>query len=279
VRCWLRDYKIIFEDKYLEDWFCDDCNSSHTIQTQGNTRFYICSGDKKFLSKYNTQLWKFDYQRLIKNLAGSLDLNPPVKEIVSNKVWQVGRITSGDRIISVYYNKEESVPHSIVSGSVVINPKVTKHISDDILLLSLGEFVNLTSKGLLIEKDYFEQIVLTKFKSVIFRDNGDLVVNGRVIVSVKSTTPEYYFLECLWSDFDKPQGHEYIHEYCGKQLARSQGLEKWQDSSSDQDYCNKRKSAISSKAKTKADKDLLDQVIKKSRTQDRQNAYRLTNPQ
>lgn len=280
VRYWLRDNKIISEEGQLKEWFCDDCNASHTIQFQGKGYFYDCKGNKTSLSKYDIQLWKFNYARLIKCLADNLELNSPTKEIISDKIWQVGKIKKDKETIDIFYNKDVTIPQNIaINRAVIINPNETKQENEDILFLSLGDFVNLNKKGVSVDKDYFEQIVFAKFKPVIFRNNGDLLINGRVLVSTKPTTPEYYFLECLWSDFDQPKSHEYIHEYCGKQLAKSQGLEKWQDSSSDQDYCNKRKSAIFSRARNKMDKDLLDQVIQKTRTQDRENAYRLTNPQ
>lgn len=276
VRYWLRDNKIISNEGRLKEWFCDDCNASHTIQFQGKGHFYICKGNKISLLKYNTQLWKFNYLRLIKCLADKLELDSPTKEIVPDKIWQVGRLKTDKQYVSVFYSHKPSILDSIIGNKVIITPGESKKIDEETYQFSLGDFLQLDKSGIVIDKEYFEQVVLKVFKPVLFKKNGDIMVNGTKIGGIKPTSPQYYFILCLWDNFDEPVSHEEIFGYCKKKFKKVRGVPNWAEYVP-QTFCTKMRALAKDNVKREY-KSLFDDVVISTKTTNSDKAYRMTNP-
>ncbi|MEZ4676433.1 MAG: hypothetical protein R2932_19585 [Caldilineaceae bacterium] len=115
------------------------------------------------------------------------------------------------------------------------------------------------------------------FQRVRFElQNGDLWVDDKRVCTATPATPQFYFVQCLWEAFDAPISHDDIFTYCCRQLAKRDGVEKWQSEYLPSTFCHTMKRLLKRQA---YDKTLCDEVIKATRTHDEQNAYRLTTPQ
>src|SRR5207245_1202693 len=106
-----------------------------------------------------------------------------------------------------------------------------------------------------------------------FQENGDLIVNGEIAGNITPSSPTYFFLKCLWLNFNQPVSHEDIFSYSKAELTKINGLYDFNEYTP-QTFCNKMKSEIKKKAVIK----VIDDILKATRTQEGKNAYRLTHP-
>ena len=138
-----------------------------------------------------------------------------------------------------------------------------------LLFIELEHLVELQSGNLKFNKKVFEKYLVNGFRSVLLDEqNGDLTVNGQLIVTITPSSPEFHFAQALWGNFNLPQSHRslvsHIYEKTRQEYADTESK-----------TCHKMKGNIKKDAKNK---EMIGQIFKATKNEKGENCYIMREP-
>ncbi|MEZ4667579.1 MAG: hypothetical protein R3E39_06635 [Anaerolineae bacterium] len=216
-------------------------------------------------------------------MAHELGIQPYVAPLHTSSIWRLGTVTLKESRIEielwfcrrfsaamlVWLLKQSLDSHTVL---LTLGPKpFLKQLSLPTVCFDLSVLVRGSGHAHLSRHALYRRLNQT-FQRVRFElQNGDLWVDDKRVCTATPATPQFYFVQCLWEAFDAPISHDDIFTYCCRQLAKRDGVEKWQSEYLPSTFCHTMKRLLKRQA---YDKTLCDEVIKATRTHDEQNAYR-----
>lgn len=286
VAHWAMDNGIYKKIKALKDVQCKSCSDSHRIQSRNESFFYFCpvTNTKEWVDPSELERWTLNSKNLLSLLSSQLELTGKVQTIEEDKIWLLGKANLLGQKIPVYYcNKVVEVKDLELTTSffVVISPEnISKDAKGEAIVIHTHDLITMVKGLVVIDKEFFDEIVSAKIQRIRFEENGDLWVDNQNVVQVKPGTPQYQFVMSLWQSFNNPVGHEAIYDFYHNEMAKVQGVEpdKWKDEYTPQNFSNKMKSIIKKSAPDETAKKIIDKVIQVTKTIKGESAYRLTNP-
>jgi len=149
---------------------------------------------------------------------------------------------------------------------------VTQPKGSSVLFLDAAILVDLKGGELKFNKKMFQQY-LNAFREVQFApENGNLRVNGELIVTIPLKTMHYYFACYLWEQFGMPIPSSKMKKYVCEKRGRSY------DRDADQ-FCHDQRGKIKALVKGDERKEkLIASIFVTSPTQDGQNGSVMQNP-
>ena len=270
---------------------CPFCHRCHRVRVkrQGHRYFFTCKTARvtQLIPHSTLHRWQFNLPRLLKHLACELRIKPQIAQLYSSIIWRLGTTTvmggMGDvdlwlcRHISpptlVWLLQQEVQAHTAlltIGSKPPLRQLALSFPSCDLLLLVRNP------NGLCLDHQSFQRWLITVFQRVRFEPtNGDLWVDDQRACSAVPASAQFFFVQCLWEQFDRPVSHEDIFTYCRRQLAERDGVTEWHSEYLPASFCHTMKRLLKQQA---CDKARCDEIIQATRTHDEQNAYRLTTP-
>lgn len=272
---------------------CARCFQAHEVFTSdmlGKGYYYVCGqpqGEMEVVQIEELRCWRFDIEAFLALIARQLGIQANVQLILSSTLWRLGRIRvhgSGLPITCLFCRAElqptirrllKDYPSEPVALVYVADPIPDVVIPDNLACLELSHLLA-GSAPIQLDQAYFTRWLVQRFQQVYFNhENGDLIANGQRVTTAIPSSPQYFFLCYLWEQFDLPVSHEEIFDYCCRELARRDGIPEWRSEYLPGSFCHTMKRLLKKHSSHRA---MLDRVIQVTRTQDQQNAYRLTAP-
>lgn len=272
---------------------CARCFQAHEVFTSnlpGRDYYYVCGqpqGELEVVQAEELRCWRFDIEALLALITRQLGIQANVQLILSSVLWRLGGLAvhgTGLPITCLFCRAKlrtvirrllKDYPSEPVALVYVADPISDLVIPNNIACLGLSHLLT-GSTSTQLNQAYFTQWLVQRFRQVYFNhENGDLIVNGQRITTAIPSSPQYFFLCYLWEQFDLPVSHEEIFDYCCRELAQRDGIPEWRSEYLPGSFCHTMKRLLK---KHSSHRTVLDRVIQVTRTQDQQNAYRLTAP-
>ena len=270
---------------------CPHCQHTHRIRyNRASKRFYFTCRNgmvSDIIAGQTFKRWTLHVPTLMQYICEQLQMQPNITRLKPPVIWRLGfiELPGTARIIECWLCRR--VTTSVVACLLNLDEE------NNVVLLTLGSLRVLQQCNIslayfdlyriiedpfriTLNRAFFYQWLAGKFQRVFFdTSNGDLLVDGKCIVSIKLASPPYYFLRCLWEQYNLPVSHEDIFMYCCRQLAKRDGVDEWFSEYVPASFCHTMKREIRGKAKNF---ELCHQIIEPTKTVDRENGYRLIVP-
>lgn len=273
---------------------CELCLQIHEVlinEARGNHLYYLCPhtyGGLELVREEAIRRWRFDLENFLGVVIKQLKIKRRLQMLVPAMLWQLGTvgIAGTDTPVACLFCRKElprviaHLPQDYVTENTAIlylgESHRLKPPYTNIAYFKLNQLLADDATRLQLEQPQFMHWLRSTFQRVLFDSrNGDLIIDGQTISNVLPSSPQYFFLRCLWEQFDIPISHEDIFVYCNRELARRAGLMEWNSEYLPSAFCHTMKRLIKQHSLQKA---LCDEVIQSTRTHDEQNAYRLRAP-
>lgn len=270
--------------------FCTQCGHSHRPASRinaGNTVGFICpkSGRHHDIHVSDLDRWRLDSQAVVQELTEQLGTHGSCDEVVPSSLWRLGRlkyrglkafikiflcVKTTPSAISCILKHENTEPLVLLS---VERSGIWEQLPLDIEVLEMAD-IQSEPMDSGIDQKYFEFWIKRRFSVVLFdHQTGDLIYKHRLIARTHVGTSQYFFLECLWHDFNMVVGHEEIFSFSSKRLAKRLGTDRWLTEHTPSTFCHTMKRLIKRNSKCP---NVLDELIVAGRTPDEKSGYRLT---
>lgn len=264
---------------------CPSCEDHFTpVRIAGEQFYTVCpyeDHERNVLDQADVQKWVFDFQGLLRQLSSKLGISDQVESLLVDGLWQVGGFSKDDTYHTCYFfcGKDFIKAMEFIKTQpeafrryVIITCKQEEtniELPHEVLFIEAHHLISFQGGNLKFNKKVFEKHLVNGFRSVIFNEkNGDLLVNGELVVSLTPSSPEFHFAQALWGDFNLPRSHgslvQHIYKHTRQEYADPDGK-----------TCHKMKRAIKSGAKNK---EAIDQIIQSTKTEDGKNGYIMRNP-
>lgn len=273
---------------------CERCWQTHEIlmgDLMDDLYFYLCNspyGGMEFVQETELRRWRFDLDRFLRLVIKQLKIKGKVQMLVPAVLWQLGTmgiLGSDAPVVCLFCRK--SLPRAIEylrqgysqENAAILyigEPRRVKARPPNMAYLPFDRLLADDTTRLHLDRPAFMHWLTRVFRRVFFdAKNGDLIVDGQPISHALPASPQYFFLYCLWEQFDLPVSHEDIFTYCTRQLARRDGITEWSSDYLPSAFCHTMKRILKQHS---SHKEICDEIIQSTRTLDEQNAYRLTTP-
>ena len=289
VRHWAIERGIFKQVDTIQTHECSACNEMHDVLEDNGNFFYVCPNwGKTTLNPVELVRWELDPEKLAQFVASEFRLDGKLK-VINDSLYQLGRIEIHKQAASIFLlrgdvesQKEALESQGGVKVVLCTNQQDLPPEQNQTSYTHLIDYLDVEKDKVKLDHDEFFFFVSQQLHIVHFNaENGDLSANGKLVVNVTPSSPEYYFIEMLWQDFDKPVSHQQLFRYV---ICKQHNLDMNDDQidldqyseSTPQALCNKLKSLIKTSAKSNTAKQQVDQMIMTTRTTDENNAYRLT---
>ncbi len=282
----LKNLGLLKRSSDLKELPCFDCDNNHfmPIKVEDKQPYCLCPYEdthRNYLAPEEIATWTFDVETFLRQLSSKLKIEDNIEKTKVEGLWEIGGFSKDNTRHNCYFflgrdfsevqDFIQELP-SILRRYIVFTSKTeikTFEGEHEMLPIEVREIVDLKSGKLSFSKRSFENQLIHGFRRVIFSpSNGQLTVNGKVIVVIKPSIPEYHFLQILWDNFNEPVSHlrilQRIYEKTGKQF---------------EDTAQKRSPKLKGQVKALAtEPDLIEQIINSSKEEDGENGYIMVNP-
>lgn len=273
---------------------CERCLQIHEVlinEAMGNHLYYLCPhtyGGLELVKEEAIRRWRFDLESFLGLVIKQLRIKRRLQMLVPAMLWQLGTVGIAGidaPVVCLFCRKElpriiRHLPHDYVTENIAIlylgESHRLKPTYTNVAYLKLNQLLADDATSLHLERPQFMHWLKSAFQHVFFDSrNGDLIIDRQAISNALPSSPQYFFLRCLWEQFDIPVSHEDIFAYCNRELARRAGIAEWNSEYLPSAFCHTMKRLIKQHSSQKT---RCDEVIQSTRTQEEQNAYRLTAP-
>ncbi len=283
----LKNLGILKQGSDLKEITCQSCDDDHflDVQVENEKPYSFCPASdiaRNYIDPQELTTWHFDVEKFLQTMALKLGMEDRVEKLDIPHLWQIGGFAHDDTRYHCYYYQGrkfnealdflEQQPHAMRRYVIFVNQRVlvlSQVTNQNLVWTEMNGYAELKGKQLVFNKKLFQEFLINGFRSVLFdRKNGDLTVNGRPICSIIPSSPEYYFAEILWKNFNEPVSHQkivnYIYEKTRKEYADTTGK-----------LCHKLKKKIKDAAE---EAQIIDEIFKTTTDLNGENAYIMRNP-
>lgn len=277
----LKALGIIEHEGNLDEIECSICFENHTTQIRhkNNELFIICENGhgRKDIDQEVLMLYKFNINRFLLQFAKQIpNIQTDIKEVIPNKLWKLGSLIYDDNKLEIFYtiniakqkDKIISITKNLKHILLFNNSNSQTQLPNTIYNLPILNCIKgITTKEITLDKRHLNEFLIKNLRKVIFKEDK-LYVHGQKIVHIDYHTSNYYFLEILWKNFDKPVSHKKIFEYVQKKMKKE-----YNDTA--QLFCNRRKESIRKKS---INIQLVENILTSCTTKNGLAAIRLSPP-
>lgn len=283
----LKDSGFLKRGGDLKEILCKSCDNDHflPVRVEDGKSYYLCPYEdtaRNYLTLHDIATWNFDTESFLQQLSFKLEIEANIEKMEVQDMWQIGSFSKDDTRHNCYYYKGkrfnealdfiQDQPPQMRRYVIFTNKQETASSltsSHNWLPIEIKELVELKNGRLIFNKKYFNDFLIHGFRSVFFNPkNGDLTVNGRPISRITPTSPEYYFAELLWKNFNEPVSHKKIEAYIYEKTKKT-----YVDTAGN--LCYKQKKKIKS---TSEEPKLIDEIFQTTTDLDGNNAFIMRNP-
>ncbi|MFC1609285.1 hypothetical protein ACFL3M_03805 [Patescibacteria group bacterium] len=267
----------------LKEILCPECGEhSSEIKIEDGQIYGVCQKPdigRFYVNVDEIRVWQFNIKTLFDFLIENLRMTHDFQSMIEDKLWKIGKTNNNTY---VFYSKTNDIAYlkdfiealniSQVNCVVFTNSpaKPLKIKNGQILCIPLSDILKTGKKRMICDSKEFNRLLDIGFNKVIFdQNNGELIVVGETVVSVTPATKEYYFLELLFLNFNYPVPYDNILTYCSEKTGVN-----YEDRA--QVFCQKVKSELKGKSENK---EIVDKIIKPSKTKEGLTAYQMKNPE
>lgn len=278
---------ILREGKPMKSIFCPSCQNEHEVVIHSKTEaFVVCTDEdtgRIIVNPETLRTWQFDIPRFLELTAKELKIAGEIKNVVADDLWQMGKIKKDGKNFLVFYSRTNKLNSysdffdafkSPIKNFVIFTNTETPLLKierAEAVVIAIADIVEIKNKSLTWNTKLFQKHLLNAFRQVVFYSaNGDLAINGKILDNIIPSTPEYFFIDILWQNFNQPVSHDSIFSYCKERLNKKN----YSDTA--QVFCNKMKSNIKKKFKNNA---YVDKIFRSTKTTNGLNSYKMTNPE
>lgn len=283
----LEDLAVLKRGSDLKEVLCQSCDEDHFLEVRVEDGKIYCfcpqsDIDRNYLEPHEVKTWCFEVEIFLQKLAHQLDIDDHVEKLEVQNMWQVGGFSKDDTRYNCYYYQgkyfEEALafiqrqPSHMRRYIIFMNKEEipssleTEH---ELLFIEVNELTELKGKQLVFNKKHFNELLIHGFRSVFFNPkNGDLIVNGRPISRITPASPEYYFTELLWKNFNEPVSHKKIESYIFEKTKKE-----YSDTAGN--LCYKQKKKIK---ETSEESKIIDEIFQTTNDLNGDNAFIMRSP-
>lgn len=273
---------------------CPRCFQMHEVlmyEAMHEDFYYLCNqmdGGLEVVKAAEIRRWRFDLDCFLRLIIKQLKIKNNMRTLVPAVLWQLGTVgIEGTEapVVCLFCRKSlrqviRHLPRNYDTEKTAILYVGEVHLPQatyaNLACIELSQFLDDGATGLQLDQLAFRRWLTRVFQRVFFDTrNGDLIIDGLLISNALPASPQYFFLRCLWEQFNVPVRHEDIFAYCCRELARRDGIAEWRSEYLPSAFCHTMKRLLKQPS---LHKDLCDEAIQSTRTLDEQNAYRLTIP-
>ena len=266
----------------LKSILCLECGEcSPEVSSTGDRLHGVCSqfGDRFSVDGSEVKVWRFDTKAFLELLASRLDIRQDILPR-KNGLWQIGRWWYENSGFMVFYSQQditqqilENACHKMFDSIILTNQtaslrelKGKQHI-----MIPLEDIFYFRGQSICCRKKLFSEFVLKAHRQTVFHTNGDILVNGIRIVNIRPGSPEYFFVEVLWGDFNSPVSYKEIFSICKENLKKND----YEDTA--KGFSHKMKSNIKRRC-SEDNKKLVARIFRPSKTAINETGYTMTDP-
>lgn len=280
----LKSGGVIKQGSDLREVPCEGCMEPHfTSVWEENAKILtVCPAvdhNPRVLDSSEVQTWSFDVETFLRQMALKLGVKDQIEALVVDGMWQVGTFTQDDTHHTCYFfcGKDFREVVEFIKKQpadfrryvvVTCKQESAEEVEQELLLIEAEQLVDLKA-GIQFSKKTFEKHLISGFRGVYFDEkNGDLSVNGQLVVNLTPSTPEFHFAQALWGNFNTPQSHRSLVSHIYKKTRQE-----YADTESK--TCHKMKRSIKKEAKNAK---MLDQILQSTKNEQGENSYIMRNP-
>ena len=290
----LFNHHLLIAHSHLPAITCERCLQTHEIHTDdlmNNLYYYFCNdeyGGLELVGESELKRWRFDLEKFLYLVIKQLKIRGNLQMLLPAVLWQLGTtgiLGSDAPVVCLFCRKSlpraiEYLRHDYSRENTAIlyvgQPRRFKPRPPNLTYLRFDRLLPNDATRLHLDRSTFMHWLTRVFRRVFFdTHNGDLIVDGQPVSHALPASPQYFFLHCLWEQFDLPVSHEDIFVYCTRQLARRDGITEWGSEYLPSAFCHTMKRLLKQHS---SHTEICDEVIQSTRTHDEQTAYRLTTP-
>lgn len=282
----LKDLGVVERMSTAYQRLCPTCNSeyleAHVVSA--SRAYTLCTQQEEsgrdYFDPEELYKWLFSMSRLLNLIQTTIGIgSQTLQDHIPGLLWGLGmlRIDGIDQRIffcrdideidkprlSIFINRAESV--ILYTGT----PHIALPDENKTLLVALSDvLVGVKNNKIDFDSKQLKKIVSEAFRQVAFIPlSGELLVRSQSLGIITPSSPEYYFLDILWRNFNKPVSHDAIFAYIKKHLHRDDY------SITPAALCHKKMSAI-----RKLLGKVVDTFIISTATVNGENAYQMISP-
>lgn len=282
----MKSLGLLVQKGDLEEIPCPSCEEMHfvPVRVQGERSYTVCpyeDHESNFLEVEDIQKWIFDFGNMLRQLAARFGITDQVEPLMVEGLWQIGGFSKDDTYHTCYFFCGKNFVKAMefirtqpveLRRYVIVTCKqeaTNFSLPHKSLFIELEHLVELQSGSLKFNKKAFEKHLLSGFRSVVFDEkNGDLSVNGQLVVTITPSTPEFHFAQALWGNFNLPQSHRslvgHIYQKTRQEYADTESK-----------TCHKMKGNIKRDAKNK---EMIDQILGTTKNENGEHCYIMREP-
>ena len=283
----LEGLAVLKQGSDLKEVPCQSCDEDHflEVRVEGEKIYCFCPQSditRNYLEPHEVRTWCFDVETFLQKMAHQLDIDDNVEKLEVQSMWQIGGFSKEDTRYNCYYYQGKKIdevmayihrqPSPMRRYIIFTNKQETMsslETDHSLLCIEIKELVELKNKQLVFNKKLFSEFLINGFRSVFFNPkNGDLIVNGKIIAKINPASPEYYFAEILWKNFNEPVAHKKIESYMYQKTKKA-----YADLAGK--LCHKQKKRIKDISE---EPKIIDEIFDTTTDHDGENAYIMRNP-
>ena len=265
---------------------CQSCDEGHLAEVlyDEDIPFVLCSRGglgKLELSREEIQRWRFDIIAVLDQAKNQFHIRESIKPIMPGSLWSVGELTKRKARYLIFYNRTEDLDSVVdllkrlsspIRNVVVLTNTETllpsKLSSYQVIVIPLVEIISLKRGRVSWDKQIFTEY-LKKFQRVQFKENGELIIDGKLIVIISPGDPLYSFVQILYDNFNQIIPYLEILDYC-KSKHKIQGY-----TNNPRAFCHKMKNKL---IRLSNKPQYVDKLIESGEDNFSVKGYRMTDP-
>jgi len=269
----------------LREVLCPSCSDGHLmpVKFENGDYFTVClqeDFDRTPVDAQEVRTWDFNIESFLERMAPKLGMEAQVESLVVEGMLQVGTFSRDNtyHVCYFFYGKNVEKAQEFIKKQpsdfrryvLFANRQVDLKFEHphECLVLETEHFTTFNNGKLKFKKKAFEEYLTAGFRNVYFNlKNGDLSVEGKVIVTITPSNPEYHFANSLWTVFNQPRTHQKI----GSDIYKGTG-KGYADT--DSKLCHKMKKKIKEGAKKP---EIIDQIFQTTKDENGENSYIMKN--
>ncbi|MCB9798572.1 hypothetical protein H6758_02510 [Candidatus Nomurabacteria bacterium] len=279
----LRKQGVLKESDTLSHITCQECNEClcEVESFDGGVRAY-CETYNSFYDlpeSYSQPSYKFDTNGFLSLLKEQFDIKGSTEKISTN-FFNIGYLSTDHTHIFFSFDDDQNNHSQDIDRILGSNGKALivvpfsasqyTYTGNRVRPVSLDSVGKFTSRAISWDKEEFEYIVESTFRSVEFTLHGELKHNGVILRDYASGTNQYAFLKTLFDSFGRTVTNETLFDNAKKTVPNFRYT-------SPSSFAEKTKSNICNK--DKETKDIVEKIIVPASAAGSKKGYRMTNPQ
>ncbi len=253
---------VLTRTQNLDSIDCDLCDDSHECQVRNDngTLFYVCENGcgKRILTDDDLALYEYDNNAFLKLVADEFGIKTnggtfsDEAAYTDNSFYGIGAYESGKIKAEAYYLRTEDAHEpssyferiSNATKILITNTAKPDMVSgkEGTLYCVLADTLAVSANKHIFDKAKFAKCLEGVRRVRFDKKNGHLFLDNKRIYTAPLNSQEFYFLLCLWENWQKQMPHADIHYFIREQTGKD-------TNDTAQKFCQKVKSEIKKKYK------------------------------